>query len=90
MTPAIEWVAAAECAAAAPQLARCLRALDAAIQVCVAAAFCNGTAIPCAMIAQRWNRSGPNPRSTVPFYSTLRHTYDCHDLSCRTHFKFDT
>lgn len=33
MTPAMQWVAGAESAATAPQLARCLRALDAAIQV---------------------------------------------------------
>lgn len=33
MTPAMAWVAKAESAATAPHLARCLRALDNAIQV---------------------------------------------------------
>jgi hypothetical protein len=33
VTPAMAWVARAESAATAPQLARCLRALDAAVQV---------------------------------------------------------
>lgn len=35
VTPAMAWVARTESAATAPQLARCLRALDSAIQVLV-------------------------------------------------------